>query len=208
MKIEEKKRKVRSDKKKDIKPTININTREVICRLSYITTAPIKDVGEFVCELGLTSKDVIDALANHFRRDVVVDSTCYVGNLERASLQREKINGQSYRITIRFRQETYEKITALAYALDVTPSKATALLLNISLKNSYIINEYIKNQLQADLDNNRLKELKKIIKFINENNPCDEEFSWAELMVYLFDEVKDSTKCMKQTIIDWINKYK
>ncbi|KEK21739.1 hypothetical protein BAGA_26190 [Bacillus gaemokensis] len=204
----EKKRKIRSDKKKDIKPTISSDLREVICRLSYITTTPIKDVGEFICEFGLASKDVIDALANHFRRDLIVDSTCYVGNLERTSLQREKVESPSNRITIRFKQETYERITALAYALDVTPSKATALLLDVSLKNSNVINRYVKTHLQATLDNNRLKELKKIIKFINKNNPYDEEFSWAEIMAYLFDEIKDSTKSMKKTLTEWIDKYK
>lgn len=156
----------------------------------------------------MTSTEVIDALAKHFRRDLVAGSTCYVGNLERTSLQREKIKNPSHRITIRFKQETYEKITALAYALDVTPSKATALLLDTSLKNSHVINKYIKQQLQTTLDNTRLKELKKIIKFINKNNPYDEEFSWAELMLYLFDEIKDSTTSMKKTLTNWIDKHK
>lgn len=208
MRLEERKRKVRSDKKKDIKPTISIDLREVVCRLSYITTTPIKDVGEFICEYGLKSKDVIDILANHFRRDLVVNSTCYVGDLERVSLQKIKIEVPTERITIRFKSETYEKINALAYALDVTPSKATAVLLDISLKDSNVINSYIKSYLKETLDDKRIRELKKIIKFINEHNPYDEEFSWTEFMAYIFDGVKNQSKTMKDTLNEWIDKNK
>ncbi|MCM3176307.1 hypothetical protein [Cytobacillus horneckiae] len=54
--IEEKKRKTRSDKKKDIKPTINIKLHECINRLSYITNTPVKDVGVHICMAELESK--------------------------------------------------------------------------------------------------------------------------------------------------------
>ncbi|MDM8365453.1 MULTISPECIES: hypothetical protein [Bacillus cereus group] len=208
MKVEEKKRRVRSDKKRDIKPTISMDLREVICRLSYITTTPIKDVGGFICVFGLDTKEVIDILANYFRRDLVVNSTCYVGDLERPSLQRVKLEGPTERITIRFKQGTYEKINALAYALDVTPSKATALLLEVSLKDSNVINRYVKSYLKETLDGKRLKELKKILKFIIENNPYDEEFSWTEFMSYMFEGMKNQSKSMKNTLNDWIDKYK
>ncbi|PHF12807.1 hypothetical protein COF79_31850, partial [Bacillus toyonensis] len=72
--------------------------------------------------------------SEYFRRDLVFGNTCYIGDLERTSLQRQKIDGLTDRITIRFTQEIAEKINSLAYALDVTPSKATAILLEVSLK--------------------------------------------------------------------------
>ncbi|MGF2773282.1 hypothetical protein [Bacillus cereus] len=169
---------------------------------------PIKDVGEFICVFGLDTKEVIDILANYFRRDLVVNSTCYVWDLERRSLQRVKLEGPTERITIRFKQGTYEKINALAYALDVTPSKATALLLEVSLKDSNVINRYVKSYLKETLDGKRLKELKKIVKFINDHNPYDEEFSWTEFMSYMFEGMKNQSKSMKDTLNDWIDKYK
>ncbi|MCU4986655.1 hypothetical protein [Bacillus thuringiensis] len=208
MKIEETQRKTRSDKKKDIKPTVSINLKETISRISYITTTPVKDVAEQICSIGLYSKQVMDLLSEYFRRDLVFGNTCYIGDLERTSLQRQKIDGLTDRITIRFTQEIAEKINSLAYALDVTPSKATAILLEVSLKNSAIINKYFKMYLQEQLDSGRLKELKKIIKFINQNNPYEEEFSWTEFLSYIVEEVKSTTKNIPGAINDWIDKYK
>ncbi|WP_044782864.1 MULTISPECIES: hypothetical protein [Bacillus cereus group] len=208
MKIEEKKRKTRSDKKKDIKPTVSLNLKETICRISYITTTPVKDVSEYICSIGLSSKQVMDLLSEYFRRDLVFGNTCYIGNLEKVSLQRQKIDGPTDRITIRFTQQISEKINALAYALDVTPSKATAILLEVSLKNSCIVNKYLKMYLQQQLDPVRMKELKKIIKFINQNNPYEEEFSWTEFLSYIFEEVKNSTKSIPDNINDWLDKHK
>ncbi|PEF33205.1 hypothetical protein [Bacillus wiedmannii] len=208
VKRENKIRKIRSDKKEDIKPTICSELREVICGISYITNTPIKNVGEFICEYALKSKEVVDILAKHFRRGIQIDSTCYIGDLRRKSLQRQKLNGPTERITIRFRQETYEKITALEHALDVTKSKATALLLEVCVQHTNVVNEYIKTYLQNHLDKNRMKELKKIIHYINANNPYEEEFSFTELMAYLFDEIKGNSKNIKTRITEWIDQYK
>src|SRR5699024_12776141 len=120
MKTEEKKRKTRSDKKKDIKPTVSINLKETISLISYITTTPVKDVSEHICSIGLYSKQVMDLLSEYFRRDLVFGNTCYVGNLERTSLQRKKIYDLETRITIRFTEEIADKINSLAYALAET----------------------------------------------------------------------------------------
>ncbi|RKL64903.1 hypothetical protein CR203_23675 [Salipaludibacillus neizhouensis] len=63
----------------------------------------------------------------------------YVGELENLSLQSEKIEGSKTRVTIRFKQEDHEMLDRLAFALDVTPSKATAILLDVSVRNSHLL---------------------------------------------------------------------
>lgn len=205
---EDRKRKVRSDKKKDIKPTVSIHLKETICRISYITNKPIKIVAEEICLLSLMDKKIIEELSTHFRRNFKYGSTLFIGNIELTSLQREKINGQSERITIRFKQDDSENINALSYALDVTPSKATALLLEYGIKNRLLINNYIKDYIKETIDPGRMRELKKIIKFINESNPHEEEFSWSEFMSFIIDEVKTETSNITSTIKNWIDKYK
>ncbi|MDM5215154.1 hypothetical protein QUF94_27990 [Peribacillus sp. NJ4] len=201
-------RKVRSDKKHTIKPTIPVKLKETINRISYITTTPVKDVGEFICESGLHSKQVIEILSGHFRRSYHFNNTVYFGELERKSLQREKYNVPTERATIRFKESTNEQINALAYSLDVTPSKATALLLETSIKNPIIINQYLKMYLQKNIDTTRIKELKKIIKFINDNNPYEEEISWSEILSYIYKEIKTSTTTMTAAITGFIEKHR
>ncbi|WP_245579618.1 hypothetical protein [Alteribacter aurantiacus] len=91
MSTEEKTRKVRSDKKRDVKPTIPFQLRECIYRLSYITNRPVKDVAEAICLYGLASKKVMEHLSKNFRRDFMGESTLYVGDLENLSLQGQKV---------------------------------------------------------------------------------------------------------------------
>ncbi|MCY9311710.1 hypothetical protein MOF23_22520 [Bacillus inaquosorum] len=203
-----KNRKTRSDKKKDVKPTVSVNLKRCIERLSFITGIPIKDVVEIICEKGLRSKSVIDHLSEHFRRDFQYRNTLYLGDLEKESLQRKRQSGRTERITTRFTQLTYENICTLAYALDVTPTKATGILLDASVRNTNILNAFVKSYLHTQLDQNRMKELKQILKFINQNNPYQEEISWFALVSKIFDDIKASTHNVKIAINHWMDKQK
>ena len=203
-----KNRKVRSDKKRDVKPTISTNLKDCIYRLSYVTNTPVKDVAEIICAKGLQSRKVIEYLSNYFRRNLMFASTIYYGDLDRESLQRKYQKGKNERITIRFTQTIYEDIYKLSNALDVTPSKATALLLDASVRNTNLLNAFVKNHLHKHLDHNRMKELKAILKYINKNNPYSEEISWFALISMLIEEFKDSTSSIKEIIHSWIDKYK
>lgn len=208
MAIEQKKRQQRSDKKRDVKPTIPIKLRECIYRLSYITDTPVKDVAEALCESGVNSKKVIELLSGNFRRDFRRENTFYLGDFNRPSLQRSNIEGEKERITIRFSQSTYEHISSLAYALDVSVSKATFLLLDASVRNTNFLNRYVKQSLRTHLDEKRMRELRQILKFINDNNPYEEKITWMALISYLYYEFKGNTKTVSQSIIDWLEKQK
>ena len=208
METGERVRKVRSDKKRQVKPTISIYLREAIYRLSYITVTPVKDVAERICEDGLISRKVIEKLSQNFRRPVRLGNTVYMGDLERTSLSGKAPREQSERISIAFKQHTYEDITALAYALDVTPSRATALLLDVSIRDSAFINKYFHDHLKHQLDDNRMAELKKVIKYLNANNPYDERITWGLLFSYLYGEIKDGATNVTESVTDFIKKWK
>ena len=205
---ESKNRKTRSDKKRDIKPTISTNLKDCIYRLSYITNTPVKVVVEVLCEKGLKSRKVIDYLSNYFRRDFKFLNTVYMGDLERESLQRKYQSGKNERISTRFKQETYEEISLLSQALDVTTSKATSLLLDASIRNTNLLNAFVKTYLHDHIDETRMKELKQVLKYINKNNPYKEEISWFTLLSMIFEDVKDSTSNIKDVIHSWIDKYR
>jgi len=201
-------RKIRSDKKRDVKPTISSNLKDCIYRLSYITNTPVKDVAETLCEKGLQSRKVIEYLSECFRRDYQFFNTVYIGDWGRESLQKKYQSGKNERITIRFTQATYESIFSLSRALDVTPSKATALLLNASVRNTNLLNAYVKLYLHNHIDESRMKELKQVLKYINKSNPYNEEISWFALLAMIFEDVKESTGNVRNTIHNWMDKYK
>lgn len=205
---QEKKRKVRKDKKRDVKPTINYKLHDCIHRLHYITNKPIKEVGEEICIAGLRSKKVIEYLSEKFRRSYKMNQTVYIGDIQRSSNRSRKKEEATRRISLRFIQPIKDEIDDLAYALDVTPSSATAMLLEAAVRNSDIVNEYLKSYVEETLDEGRMRELKEVLKFINKNNPYDEEVTLTMIISYLFDEFMDNTRNITKVIGNWLDKYK
>lgn len=203
-----KNRKVRSDKKRDVKPTISVDLKNCIYRLSYITDTPVKDVAEIICEKGLRTRKVIEYLSHYFRREYQFMSTIYLGDLGRESLQSKYQSGKNERITTRFNQATYEDIKSLSDALDVTPTKATALLLDASIRNTNLLNAFVKTYLHGTIDKNRMKELKQVLHYVNKNNPYNEDISWFTLLSMIYEEVKDGTVNVKEAINNWVDKFK
>ncbi|MBO0586098.1 hypothetical protein [Sporosarcina sp. E16_8] len=197
-------RKVRSDKKREIQPTISKELRECIFRLSYITDTPVKDVAEAVCVSGIGRKKVISYLSQNFRRDVRVDNTLYMGDMDRAPVKKRTAAGRSERISIRFRGQTYESIHTLAYALDCTTSRACALLLDASIRDVDFVNDFVEEYLKKYIDEHRMGELKKVLKYVNANNPYDETISWARLLSYMVEEVKVHAEKVQDTVSDFI----
>jgi hypothetical protein len=55
---------------------------------------------------------------------------------------------------------------------------------------------------ETQLDGGRMKELKKVLKFINENNPYEEEITWVTLLSYLFEEIKEGTSTIKTGLVN------
>ncbi|KYD11424.1 hypothetical protein B4102_2152 [Heyndrickxia sporothermodurans] len=203
-----KKRATRSDKKRDIKPTISTDLKNCVYRLSYVTNTPVKDVVETFCEKGLQSRIVIEYLSCYFRRDYQYLNTLYLGDPGRESLQRKYQSNQNVRISTRVNRDTYEEIRNLSDALDVTPSKTTALLLDASIRNTNLINAYVKTYLHQHISNNRMKELKEVLKYINNNNPYNEEISWFALLSMIYEELKDTAVTLKEGLHNWIERFK
>ncbi|UOQ49320.1 hypothetical protein MUN88_04130 [Gracilibacillus caseinilyticus] len=161
-----------------------------------------------ICEKGLQSRSVIDHLSEYFRRDYKHNNTLYIGDLGKESLQRKWQSGKNERVTTRFTQDAYEKIRMLSDALDVTPSKAAALLLDASVRNTHLLNSFVKSYLHQHLDTNRMKELKLVLKYINKKNPYNEDISWFTLLSMIYDEIKDNTKNVKVKINQCVEKGK
>ena len=197
-------RRVRSDKKRDVQPTISKELKHCIYRLSYITDTPVKDVAEEICINGFRRKSVLSYISTNFRRDIRIDNTLYMGDSLRPSVKKRTAPGQSERISIRFKGNMHESLSVIAYALDCSIARATALLLDATVREVDFVNEFVKDYLTEHVDEDRMNELKKVLKYINSNNPHEEEVSWFVFLSYLMQEVKVHTDKVQDTITDFV----
>lgn len=197
-------RKVRSDKKTDVKPTVLNALANTIERLSFITKTPIWSVIEKICINGIGQKKVVSYLSQNFRRTVRIENTLYLGDINRVSVKKRMPAGETVRLSTQFKADMIEKLAVLAYALNCSVARACALLLDASLRDGDYINEFVRGYLEENIDEERMKELKKVLKYINTDNPYEEEFSWASLLSYMIDEVKDSALKIQDTVTEFI----
>lgn len=197
---------MRSDKKRDVKPTIEDNLKECFFRLSYITHTPVKDVVASICKQGMRTKSVIDEISNYFIREYQFRNTYYIGDTNKKSLQRVVLDSP-VRVTTRLDQKTYLEIRSLAYALDVTPTRSLAILLEFSVKNIDVVDSFVRNYLKDEMDHRRMKELQEVFSFIKKNNPSENEISWFAFLSTILDDVKESAFNIKDVVGNWLDKH-
>lgn len=156
-------KKIRSDKKLDVKPFVPIDLYDCIERLSYIIRKPIKDVGELLCIYGIKSDFVLDSLSSYFVRDFSPGgaNTVYVAQSS-SGTRRIKIAGYKKRVSIRFKQSTYNQLYTLSYVAGLTVSSTVSLLLIHAFRDLTLLNNIIEPV--GTLDENRINERRYILK--------------------------------------------
>lgn len=156
-------RNVRSDKKVDVKPTLNIELKDAVYRLSYVACQPVKNVGEELCILAFHSNDVIIRLAHYFQRNIKIGKTLYMGRADNKQMIK-RLPGHNEKITIRFKQYDFNSIYDLAYAIGVTPSRMVAVLIEFAMSSKVIVNDYVNKYVEGTMTDGQLRELETIKK--------------------------------------------
>ena len=153
---DKKERKTRSDKKRDIKPTISIEVKDHIYRLSYIMTIPVKDVCVMMIEHAIQDETIINRISKNFQRGIWFNETLFHGSSYNPPVTKFEY-GQTDRIHFRTKKELHDKISALSYSLDCSLSRVCAILLYESLIDRNFINNCVAD---CALDASRTRELR------------------------------------------------
>lgn len=151
-------RKVRSDKKVDVKPTMSSKLKNEIYSFAHYCEEPVKDVGERLCVEGAVSRIIIEEIHHWFRRDYFLPPAIHKGYLDRPRLKL-LFKGETGKVTIKFKQDDFEKICNLSYALDLPPTTTCAILLKRTIHNQDFMVSYVHshfNHLSKD-DQDRVK---------------------------------------------------
>lgn len=192
----------RLDKKRDVKPTLKLDLKDALYRLSGITYTPVKDVCPAMCMLVINDRQSIQSLSEYFKRDLLFDNTIFRGHVTNPTIDK-RLNGLGERVTMRLSHNEYTKVALLAFALDCTVSRATAILLEISMREVRFVNSYIKEFLKHELSESQLREFKEILSYINRNG--ESHHSWASLLAHVVDEVGTPVSRIKEAVSDFID---
>lgn len=191
-----------SGKKRDVKPTVKLDLKDALYRLSGITYTPVKDVCPSLCMLVINNRRSIEYLSKYFKRDLLFDNTIFRGHVTNPTIEK-RLNGLGERVTMRFTYSEYSKVALLAFALDCTISRATAVLLEISMREVRFVNAYIKEFLRHELSEPQMREFKEILRYVNRHG--ESHHSWASLLAHVVDEVGTPVSRIKEAVSDFID---
>lgn len=197
-------RKQRSDKKRDVKPTLRVELKDAIYRLSYITQTHVKDVAEQMVIFALKDVTTIDTLSRSFRRNIRINNTLYRGHIDNPRIARRE-PGVCERLTLRLVSQDYESLSVIAYALDVNPTRACALLLDASMRDFRFINTYVSRYLKTQLTLAQMKELRSILRYVNED--VGDQMTLASLLSVIVDEVSAPVTRIKDAVNEYVVKH-
>lgn len=194
-------RKVRSDAKKDVKPTLPIELKDAIYRLAYITKTPIMHVAEQLFLHSIYDVKINESVSVYFQRQVRINNILYRGSLSNTAVTKRTKESKSERIHFRVTKGAYETLAVFAYALSCSHAKACALLLEECIHDADFISNYVENHLEGDLSSERMKELREFMHYVNDG---EDVHSWASLLSYITDEVKKPFKATKDLVNEFI----
>ncbi len=151
-------RKVRSDKKVDVKPTMSLELKSKLYELADLCNEPVKDIGERLCVEGLKSKIIIEILCKWLRRNYYYNNTIALGHIERPRLKLKAL-GETGKVTIRFIRNDYDKLCELAYAMDITPSATATVLIRLTMNSAEFMEKFVEGLYEgSDLQKGRIKQ--------------------------------------------------
>lgn len=158
-------RQIRSDKKVDVKPTMSITLKNQLYNFADRCNEPVKDIAERLCVQGMVSGDVMEEMCKWLRRDYFYKNTHVMGYMERPKLK-IKSNGETNKVTMRLKQTDYDKLSELAYALDITATSTAAVLIRMASKNDSFMTAFIDGLKKIDFREKELlkRNLHKIFK--------------------------------------------
>ena len=137
-------RKQRVDKKIDVKATVSVTFKMQLYDFAYLCNEPVKSVAERLIIQGMTSRYVMEGYSRWLRRDFICGKTIGIGHLDRPKLK-VKTEGETDKVSMRFEKYHHDRLSDLAYALDITASSTAAILLRLATKESEFMHRFINN---------------------------------------------------------------
>lgn len=200
------KRATRSDKKRDVKLSVHTEFKEAIYRLSFITGVSVMNTVEEMLKHAIQSKRILNELSSSFVRDIKIDNILYVGHKDAERYAPTPLANINYvRVKTRLTQNDYHVLATIAYALDVRPARACAILINESFHSPYFLDNYIKQFLKQNITDQQLLELKKIMEYANRDENIN--INWTTLLSYIVREVQEPVASIKEKVNSFVIKH-
>jgi hypothetical protein len=131
------KRKVRSDKKRDVKPVVPVHLKNEIYDYSQKNDIPMKNILEILCKNSMSDESFLRKISPYFKRNLETENFIYEGSMDNETIPR-KIKGESVQVSLRLSSEVFENLSQLSHTLSIPPTTVASLLIQMYMEEKEI----------------------------------------------------------------------
>lgn len=169
---------------KMIKPYLEIEKKELIAKLNFLTGLTIKDICNDLLEHAVNSNYAMHVMS-HFKRSVTINKLQYPASSNPIPFPEPPKN--TTRITLIIDNKIHEYANSLYFATDVSVPKILASMIKFSINDKEFLDSYISECLSSKIDDERKRLLMSILDDVNAVD--GKEHSVAALLIGISEEV-------------------
>ncbi|QCR33109.1 hypothetical protein [Lysinibacillus sp. SGAir0095] len=173
--------------KREVKPFIDIDVKDTIYKLSFVTGYSVKSICEDLCNQSFRC-GLGRELSPYFKRGIQIDGAVFQGNKKAEKFESSSQNIE--RISMKVNGKLYDYAYHLSFAMESSVAKVVAYGVEKSMKDYAFLDRYIKQFLSKKIDKERKDMILKIVRTINKDYTVDEEYGIVSLLLYIADEYK------------------
>lgn len=195
----------------EVKPFIDLEKREILYKLKFITNRSINGIAEDLCLLAI-EKGIVEELSPHFQRNVEIKGVFYEVSMRPVPLPKQS-KRKSQRISLYLDDSIYEVVYGLSYTLGLSVAKVVTLILEKTLfENSEILISYIHDFILEKFNKKEINDLLLVIESItNEywdgNQELDQEKMLASFIFFIFNEFKNEDESMEEAVLRMVSSW-
>lgn len=189
--------------KRDVKPFIDVEMKDIIYKFNFITGYSVTSICEDLCKQAIKT-GVGKELSAYFRREIKLDDVVYPGLKKPMKFERKATNVE--RISLKLSSNIYEYAYSLSFAIGCSIAKVVAYFLERSMNDFEFLNQYTTEFLTERMNDERKDFMKKVICEVNNDYLSDdpEEYSIASLLLFIVDEYKKPDESIDKVLIDFV----
>lgn len=172
--------------KRDVKPFIDVDVKDIIYRFSHVTSHSVKDILEDLC-MNAIKNGIGEDLSPYFKRGIQVDGVIYQGSKNAIEFTYQSKNIE--RVSMQLNPTAYDYVYNLSYAMECSVAKIVSFTIEKSIGDFKFMERYAKQFLNKLVDDKRKEQLLKVVKEVNRIND-QEEYTLMSLLLYIADEYK------------------
>lgn len=215
---EKRTRKTRSDKKIATAPTVLDEVYEHVVRISYlfdrhdglelqdqighVGRIGAKTIGEALVEVALDSRELIEALAKHFYRDLMWNNVLF--RPRTAKRFRPNFRGKlTQRLDMKFDSETWGRVEDVAFALGCQPATGCGVLITFALDRKECVLRVIARFAGEHVDKEQRRAIARLLRAMNLHAP-EERVSLMMLLNLIAEEALAGARLLKEIVDEWM----